>query len=63
MRCLFTKGEVRPKSEEKALFQRNLCYHTVKERIRLQEKKSLGIFTGQRGRKNHFLTTAPEVAA
>jgi hypothetical protein len=37
MRCLFTNGGVRPKSEDKMLFQRKTCYRTVEERIRLQE--------------------------
>ena len=46
MRCLFTVGEVCPKSEEKILFQLKLCYRTVEERIRLQEQKLWGIFPG-----------------
>ena len=32
---------------KKLLFQGNLCYHGVDERIRLQEQKLWGIFPGQ----------------
>jgi hypothetical protein len=39
MRRPFINEKVRPKSEEKALFQQKLCCHTVEERIRLKEKR------------------------
>jgi hypothetical protein len=62
MRRLFINEKVRPKSEEKALFQQKLCCHAFEERVLLQEKNLRGIFIRQRGRKNHFLPAAAKVA-
>ena len=47
---------------KKYFFRRNLCYHTVDERNRLQEQQLGGIFTGPRGPKNHFVTEADKAA-
>lgn len=63
MRCLFTKGEVCPKSEEKILFQRKICYRTVKVGIQRQEQKLWGIFPWQSGPQDHFLTAVAKPAA
>jgi hypothetical protein len=48
---------------EKLLFQRKFCYHGADERIRLQEQKLWGIFSGPKGPKNQFSTAADKVAA
>ena len=58
-----TNGEVRPKSEEKKLFQRKICYRTVKVEIRRQEQKLCGVFPWQRRPQNHFLTVVAKAAA
>jgi hypothetical protein len=34
------------------------CHHAITERNRLQKQKLWGIFPGQRGPQNHFLTAA-----
>jgi len=52
-----------PTFRENGLFKGKLCYYSVNERIRLQEQKLWGIFTGSRGPKNQFLTAVAEVAA
>jgi hypothetical protein len=46
--------QLRPKSEEKVLFQRKICYLTVQVEIRRQEQKLGGISPWQRGSQNHF---------
>jgi hypothetical protein len=48
---------------EKLLFQGNLCYHAVDERVRLQEQKLWEIFSRERGTKNHFWIAVAKAAA
>lgn len=47
---------------EQLLFQRNFCYHTIWERIRVQKQKLWGIFPGKRGPENHFEIMAAKPA-
>jgi hypothetical protein len=63
IRRLFTDGEVRPKSDKKALFQRELCKYSVKERSWLHKKKSLGIFIRVERSEKPFLSATFRVAA
>jgi hypothetical protein len=50
------------KSLKKLLYQENLCYHGVGEKVRLQEQKFWGIFSGTRDPQNYFLPAVAWVA-
>jgi hypothetical protein len=63
VRYLGSEGEVCQELREKLFFQRNLCYHAVDERIRLQEQKLWGIFPGPSGPKSLSSIEAAKVAA
>jgi hypothetical protein len=62
LKFLGSDGKVCQKFKEKVVYQGNLCYHGVNERIRFQEQKLGVIFAGQRGPKNHFWTEVVQVA-
>jgi hypothetical protein len=60
---LCSEGWLCQKFKEESILSRKLCYHGVDERIRLQEEKLWGIFSGPRGPKNQFLSVVANAAA
>jgi hypothetical protein len=62
LRFLGSEGKVCQKFKEKAFYQRNLRYHGIAERIRLQEQKLWGIFPGQEVLKIFWIAVAKAAA-
>jgi hypothetical protein len=55
VRCLFTNGEVRPKSEGKILFQRNFCYYAALGEDSACKSETLGyVARGKRSQEPFF---------